>query len=53
MHNEHSLCKKKSQNEVLGHFIEFGWFDWFDIAYHDRQKRYLCNIINQDVRKDH
>ena len=33
--NEPDLCKKRAQIEVLGHFIEFGQFDWSDIAYND------------------
>ena len=27
--------QKRAQIEVLGHFIEFGQFDWSDIAYND------------------
>ena len=27
--------QKKGQNEVFGHFIEFDWFNWSDIAYFD------------------
>ena len=26
----------KNEKEVLGRFIEFGWFDWSDIGYFDR-----------------
>ena len=28
--------QKIAKNEVLGHFIEFGWLHWSDIAYSDR-----------------
>ena len=27
--------QQRAQIENLGHFIEFGWFDWSDIAYID------------------
>ena len=27
--------QKRAQIEVLGRFIEFGQFDWSDIAYND------------------
>ena len=27
---------QSAKKEVFGHFIEFGWFDWSDIAYSDR-----------------
>ena len=30
--------QKSAKNEVSGHFIEFGWFDWSDIAYNDCTK---------------
>ena len=26
---------KRAEIELFGHFIEFGWFDWYDIAYND------------------
>ena len=38
MHIKHNYTKKVSErakNQVFGHFIEFGWFDWSDIAYSD------------------
>ena len=27
---------QSAKTQVSGHFIEFGWFDWFDIADSDR-----------------
>ena len=24
--------QKRAKNEVFGHFIEFGWFNWFEIS---------------------
>ena len=30
------MSQEIAKNEVLGHFIEFGWLDWSDIAYSDR-----------------
>ena len=36
---------KRAKNEVFGHFIEFGWFDWSDIAYDDCTK-YLSTFAN-------
>ena len=30
--------QQRAQIENLGHFIEFGWFDWSDIAYNDSTK---------------
>ena len=39
MHIEHNYAKRVSKiakNHVFGHFIEFGWFDWSDIACSDR-----------------
>ena len=29
--------QKRAKN-VFSHFIEFGWFDWSDIAYSDNKK---------------
>ena len=29
----HNFYAKKARNEIFGHFIEFGWFNWSDIAY--------------------
>ena len=26
----------RNENKVLGHFIDFGWFDMSDMAYSDR-----------------
>ena len=30
MHNQHNFVQKRAKNEVFGHFIEFGWFNWFE-----------------------
>ena len=27
------IYAKRAKNEVLGHFIELGWFDWSDTDY--------------------
>ena len=32
MHNQHNFVQKRAKNEVIGHFIELGWFDWFEIS---------------------
>ena len=32
------IYAKKGQNEVFEHYIEFGWFDWSDIADNDCTK---------------
>ena len=47
------IYAKKSQNEVLGHFIESGSFNWSDIGYSDRYKRYSSTNGNHDVVKVH
>ena len=30
--------QKRAKIEVFGHFIEFGSFEWSDIAYSDRER---------------
>ena len=30
--------QKRAKNEVFGHFIEFGLFEWSDVAYSDRER---------------
>ena len=30
--------QKRAENEVFGHFNEFGWFNWSDTAYNDSTK---------------
>ena len=38
--------QKWAKNEVLGHFFEFGWLDWPDIADSHRQSRFSdINIV--------
>ena len=32
------IYARKAQNELFGHFIEFGWFNWSDIADNDCTK---------------
>ena len=29
MHNKHNFVQKRAKNEVIGHFIELGWFERF------------------------
>ena len=38
---------ERAKNQVFGHFIEFGWFDWSDIAYSDRGNWPLATDSNQ------
>ena len=45
--------QKRAKNEVFGHFIEFHSFNWSDIAYSDRYKRYSSTNDNKDVGKGH
>ena len=37
----------------FGHFLEFGLFLMADIAYSDRQKRYISTLSDQDAGKGH
>ena len=30
--------QKRAKNEVRGHFIKFGLFEWSDIVYSDRER---------------
>ena len=32
MHIWHNFVQKRAKNEDICHFIEFGWFDWFEIS---------------------
>ena len=41
---------KRAKNQVFGHYIEFAWLDWSDIAYSDRGKRTLSTDRNQGFR---
>ena len=43
----------RNENKVLGHFIDFGWFDMSDMAYSDRQNWYLSTNSNQGAQKAH
>ena len=53
MHNQHNLCEKRAKNVVFRHFIEFGSFEWSDIAYSDREILYSSYNSNQEVGKGH
>ena len=37
--------------EVLGYFIEFGWFSWPDLAYCDSWQRYVATNGGQGADK--
>ena len=45
--------QKRAENKVFGHFIEFGLFEWSDIAYSDRERWYSSTNNNQEVGKGH
>ena len=47
------IYAKMSQNEVFGHFFEFGLLDWPDIADSHRQSRYSDTNTVQDAGNCH
>ena len=44
---------QRAENEVFGHFLEFGLLDRFDIAYFDDTEMFLNFWQRYQVEKDH
>ena len=52
-HKEAFLNDPINQTKVFSLSFKFRTSDGLGIAYYDRLRRYLCQIINGDVSRDH